>query len=242
MKRKLAAILLATTVGITVLPAPAEAQFFGGSIVFDPKNYAENLLTATRELQQVNNETQELQNEATMLQNMGKNLSSLNGSQLPAMTSALTRIGTLMNEGNGIAFNVNATNTAWTQSYPTSYPIDTPMTTLTAGAQTRWQQAMAAFQQALHIQAQIVQNVEGDSATLTNLVNASQGAQGNLQVSQAANQLQALAIEQQLQTQNLMAAQYRATALEQARNAEAEEEGSVAFQNFIGSSNAYTPQ
>ena len=101
---------------------------------------------------------------------------------------------------------------------------------------------MAAFQKAMQVQAQITQNVQSDSATLTNLVDASQGAEGNLQVTQAGNQLLALSTKQQLQIENLMAAQYRANALEQARNAEAEEEGRAAFQRFMGTDNAYTPQ
>ena len=132
--------------------------------------------------------------------------------------------------GQGIAFNVNATNTAFAQTYPQNYPTATTTSTLHADAHKRWQDAMAAFQQTMQVQAQIAQNVQADSATLTNLVNASQGAEGNLQVTQAGNQLLALSTKQQLQIENLMAAQYRATALEEARNAEAEEEGRAAFQ------------
>lgn len=238
MKRKLAAILLATAIVMPVLMAPAAAQW----AVYDAANYAQNVLEAARALQQINNQIQSLQNQAQMLTNMGKNLASLNTSQLASMISALTQISGLMNQGSGIAFNVSATNSAFAQTYPQNYPSTTTNGTLVADAHNRWQNAMAAFLQALQVQAQIAQNVQGDSTTLAGLVNASQGAQGNLQVQQAGNQLLALSTKQQLQIQNLMAAQYRATALEQARNAEAEEEGRAAFQNFIGTSNAYTPQ
>lgn len=238
MKHRFLTVFLATALGTATLIMPAQAQM----AVFDGSNYAQNLLQAARALQQINNQIQQLQNEATMLQNMGKNLSSLNTSQLGTMISALTSIGNLMNQGSGIAFNTNATTAAWNTSYPSSYPITTPTTTLAANAQTRWQQAMQAFQLALKVQAQIVQNVQGDSTTLTSLVNTSQGAVGNLQVSQATNQLLALSTKQQLQLQNLEAAQYRATALESARNAETEADGQASFQQFMGSSTAYTPQ
>lgn len=238
MKRRLLTIFLATALGTATLIMPAQAQM----AVFDGSNYAQNVLQAARALQQINNQIQQLQNEATMLQNMGKNLSSLNTSQLGTMISALTSIGNLMNQGSGIAFNVNSTSSAWNTSYPSSYPVTMPTTTLASNAQTRWQQAMQAFQLALKVQAQIVQNVQGDSTTLTNLVNSSQGAVGNLQVSQATNQLLALSTKQQLQLQNLEAAQYRATALESARNAETEADGQASFQQFMGSNNAYTPQ
>ena len=240
MKRRFVALLLATTLGISAIAVPAQAQLFGG-IVFDPTNYAQNLLTAARALQQVNNQIQQLQNEANMLQNMGKNLTSLNISQLTTMVSALTQINSLMNQAQGIAFNVNATAAAFTQTFPQTYPTTTSASTLTADAQQRWQSTMAAFQQTLQVQAQVAQNVQADTTTLTNLVNASQGAVGNLQVIQAGNQLLALSTKQQLQVQNLMAAQYRATALEQARNAQDEAAGQAAFTNFIGTGVAYTP-
>jgi len=237
VKRKLATIFLATAVSIGVLIMPAEAQM----AVFDGSNYAQNLLQAARALQQINNQIQQLQNEATMLQNMGKNLTSMNSSQLGTMISALTQISSLMNQGSGIAFNTSATNAAWASSFPTTLPLGTSSTTLASGAQTRWQQAMAAFQLALQVQAQIVKNVQGDSTTLTSLVNSSQSAVGNLQVSQATNQLLALSTKQQLQIQNLMAAQYRATALDSARNAETEAAAQSEFTTFIGTGQAYTP-
>ncbi|MDE2111521.1 MAG: P-type conjugative transfer protein TrbJ, partial [Alphaproteobacteria bacterium] len=222
--------------------APAQAQFFGSSIVFDPTNYAQNVLTAARELQQVNNELRELQNEATMLQNMDKNLASLPTSQLGPMVSALTQISSLMNQGNGIAFNVTATNAAWNNMFPASYAVGTPTATMAANAASRWQQTMAGFQQALQMQAQIAQNAQSDSATLSSIVGASQGAVGNLEVSQATNQLLALSTKQQLRIQDLMAAQYRASALESARNAEDQAAAQSEFTTFIGNGQAYTPQ
>ncbi len=238
MKRKLATIFLATAVSVGVLIMPAEAQM----AVFDGSNFAQNVLQAARALQQINNQIQQLQNEATMLQNMGKNLSSLNTSQLSTMISALTQISNLMNQGNGIAFNVNSTNSAWTTSFPSSYAVGTPSTSLAANAQTRWQQSMAAYQQTLQVQAQVAQNVQADATTLSSLVNTSQGAVGNLQVLQATNQLLALATKQQLQVQSLMAAQYRANSLDTARKAEDETAAQTEFTTFLGSNQAYTPQ
>jgi type IV secretion system protein TrbJ len=240
MKRRLAVLILTGTLAACAYTAPAHAQF-GSSIVFDPTNYSQNVLTAARELQQVNNEIQQIQNQVTMIQNMATNLSSLNFSTLPGMISALNDLNGLMNEANGIGFTVSGTNTAFAQSYPLSYPSTTTTTTLASDALMRWEQAMVAFQQTLQVQAQVAQNVQADATTLSTLVTASQGAVGNLQVQQAGNQLLALSAKQQLQTQNLMAAQYRASALEQARHAEEEEEGQTAFQTFLGASSAYTP-
>jgi P-type conjugative transfer protein TrbJ len=235
LRSMLAAALMATT----VLMAPAQAQW----TVFDPQNYAQNLLTAARALQQVNNQIQALQNQAMMLQNMATNLNPLNDiSQISGMVNSLTQITNLMNQAQGISFNVNSTIAAWTRAYPTSYPAGTGNATLAADAQQRWQNSMAAFQDTLKVQAQVVQNVQSDTVTLTKLTNDSQSATGNLAVTQATNQLIALSTKQQLQIQSLMAAQYRATALDQARNAEAEQDGQTQFQTFLGSNNAYAPQ
>ncbi|MEJ1968437.1 MAG: hypothetical protein WDN03_07365 [Rhizomicrobium sp.] len=159
------------------------------------------------------------------------------------MVTALTQISTLMNQGQGIAFNVKRHQHglhADLSAIP--IPNGTTTTTLQADALKRWQDSMAAFQQTLTIQAQVAQNVQADTATLTSLTNASQGAIGNLQVSQATNQLLALSTKQQLQIQSLMAAQYRATALDQARSAEDQEEARSAFSTFLGKGSAYTPQ
>jgi len=237
-RKKLATLLLATTLALGGIATPATAQW----AVFDAQNYVQNVLEAARALQQINNQIQSLQNEANMLTGMGKNLQSLNVSSLGSIVSDLTQISTLMNQAQGISFNVNASQTAFAQTYPQSYTASTTNGTLAADALKRWQDAMAAFHQTLTVQSQVAQNVQTDTATLSQLVTASEGAVGNLQVSQATNELLALSIKQQLQIQSMMAAQYRASTLEQGRNAESETQSQTAFSNFIGSGQAYTPQ
>jgi hypothetical protein len=49
-------------------PSAAHAQI----TVFDPSNYSQNMLTAARTLQQINNQIQSLQNEAQMLLNQAR--------------------------------------------------------------------------------------------------------------------------------------------------------------------------
>src|SRR3546814_17533808 len=101
---------------------------------------------------------------------------------------------------------------------------------------------MSADQQTRRREAQVGENGQADGATLSELVTASQGAVGSLQAQQATNQLLALSTKQQLQSQNLMAAQYRSEALDQARKAQAEEAARAATARFPGSGTAYTPR
>ncbi len=240
-RKPLARLLLASCLALPIAALPvrdAGAQF----AVFDAANFSQNILTAARALQQINNQIQSLQNEAQMLANMARNLQSLNFSSLDQMVANLSQVSSLMDRAQGIAFDVTATQTAFARSYPQQYATTIGTDQLFADAHQRWQNSMDAFQRTLIVQAQVARNVEADSGTLADLVNASQGAVGSLQAQQAANQLIALSVKQQLQIQSLMAAQYRASTLEQARDAESEEEARAATRNFLGSGIAYTPQ
>jgi len=241
MKHTLRAALVGVSL-LALVAAPAQAQFFGSSIVFDPTNYAQNVLTASHTLQQITNQIQSLQNQAMMLQNMANELQHLNFSSLAQMTSSLTQISTLLNQASGIAFNLSSTQAALTQNFPQSYGAALTGNQLMASAETNWTNAMAAFRQTMQVQSQVVANIQSDQGLLSNLVTQSQGAVGDLQAEQAANQLLALSAKQQFQLQALMAAQYRADALDRARQAQTEEQARLATQTFIGSGNAYTPQ
>ncbi|MGK9232200.1 P-type conjugative transfer protein TrbJ [Inquilinus limosus] len=231
-------VLILAAATSALLPAPAPAQWD----VFDSSNYAQNVLQAARALEQINNQIQSLQNQATMLQNMARNLTSLDVSSLDGITGDLQRIGMLMNQAQGIGFDVQSVETIFDQRYPEAYDAGTGIGKLVSDAEARWQDARSAFRQTLQVQSQIAQTVQSDTGKLSELVNASQGAVGSLQAQQATNQLLALSIKQQLQVQSLLAAQGRAEALDAATNAEAEEEGRAAFTTFLGSSNAYSGQ
>ena len=216
------------------MPKPAVAQI----AVIDAANLTQNVLTAARELQQIDNQIQSLQNQATMLENEARNLASLNYSSLDGVTTDLNQISDLMNQAQGISFDVQSVEAAFQQTYPQEYAAGMSISQLLSAAQTRWQNSRDAFQQTMTVQSQIAQTVQTDTGKLADLVNASQGAVGSLQAQQATNQLLALSIKQQLQIQTLMAAQGRAETLNDADNAEAELEGQAALNTFLGSSNA----
>jgi conjugal transfer/entry exclusion protein len=57
-----------------------------------------------------------------------------------------------------------------------------------------------------------------------------------------ANQLLALSTKQQLQLQNLMAAEFREQSMERARRAQAEIEARAATRRFLGTGKAYSPR
>jgi P-type conjugative transfer protein TrbJ len=241
MKLRLTGSFLALAAGLAS-SLPANEATASGWPVFDASNFAQNILEAARALEQINNQIKSLQNEAVMLQNDAKNLASLDQSSLAGMTGDLQRISGLMTQAQGITFDVQATQTMFDRSFPAKESQGSTIPTIVSEATQRWQLAMDAFRQSMTLQSAITETVQSDTAKLGSLVDASQGAVGNLQVSQTTNQLLALSIKQQLQIENLMAADARATNLEQARKAQSEESGKAALTRFLGDGNAYTPE
>ncbi|MCB4859641.1 P-type conjugative transfer protein TrbJ [Sphingobium sp. PNB] len=225
-------------VTLIVPSAPAHAQF----TVFDPSNYSQNLLTAARTLQQVNNQIRSLQNQAQSLVNQAKNLTTIGFPEIQAITSTLQQIDQLMGQAQGIQFRVDGLDQQFRQLFPQSFNQSLTMNGQVVAARTRLDTEMAAYKQTMGVQAQVVENVQADAQTLGGIVSRSQGAEGALQAQQATNQLLALTAKQQFQIQNLMAAQYRAEATEAARRAQAEAEGRAATTKFLGTGTAYTPQ
>ena len=238
MRRKIYALALSLFVAIAPM-RPAHAIFGFGDIVFDPSNYAQNLLTAARTLQQINNQIRQLQNEAQMLINQANNLANLPYSASAEIQARLYQILTLIRSAQGIAFTIAQTEAAFAAYYPENYETFSNLEMVTH-ARVRWEQTRHALHDALVMHAQIANVVEADTATLDTLMNQSQSAVGNLQVTQAGNQLVALSVKQDLQTQQLLAAQYRAETLDRARTVAIEEQARVYTARFLGDGNAYS--
>jgi len=236
----IAAVLSLATAGSLAMAigTSASAQI----TVFDPTNYSQNLLTAARALQQINNQVQSLQNQARMLLNQSKNLSRIDFPEVQALTQKLQQIDRLMGQAQGISYRVGTVDSEFRALYPRS--LDQALTTdaRVIDAKARMDASMAAFNQTMQVQAQVVGNVDADGAALASIVARSQGAEGALQVQQATNQLLALAAKQQFQIQTMMAAQYRAQSLEAARRAQAEADARGATARFLGNGTAYTPR
>jgi len=148
---------------------PASAQF--GGIVFDPRNYAQNILTAARTLQQVNNQIQSLQNEARALTNQARNLASLPFSSLAALEAQVRQTQQLLSQAQRIAYDVRSIDQAFTSRYR-SVPLGASDATLIASARDRWQDSVGAFEDALKVQAGVVGNIDGARGTMQGIVSA----------------------------------------------------------------------
>ena len=234
MRKTLLAI--AAAVLMSTMPA-AQAQW----VVIDPTNLVQNILTAARTLQQINNQIQQLQNEAQMLTNQSKNLTSLNFSALNQLQSALSATNQLLQQAQGLAFNLTQMETQFAQLYPNAYTASTSANQMALDASQRWQNSLEALRTATQVQSQSVQNFTSDEQILSDLVNSSQSAVGALQATQATNQLLALQARQAIQAQQLQITQDRAAALEQARQVAVHARAVEVRNRFHGTGTPHTP-
>jgi type IV secretion system protein TrbJ len=225
------------TVLLTTAVMPAYAQF----TVFDPTNFSQNVLTAARELQQVNNEIQGLQNQAASLINQARNLASLPYSSLAQLEQSITQTQQLLAQAQRIGYDVATIDQAFTQTYPQAYSNATTSQRLVADAQVRWQNSLAAFQDAMRVQAGVVQNLDSTRTQIDALVSSSQSATGALQAAQSGNQLVALQTKQLADFTAVMAAIARAQSLEGARNVESEEQAKAQLTRFLDYGPGYQP-
>ena len=218
---------------LALLAAAAAPASAAGLPVFDPANYAQNLLQAARALEQINNQVKSLQNQATMVDAMTRNLRTIDFPQLQQMTSAMQRIDRLMGKAQSIDFKVDGLDQRIERLFPGAVQHALTGDQQLADARSRLDAARESYRQAMGVQAQVAENVREDAGLLNQLAASSQGAAGALEVGQAANQLLALSVKQQLQLQTLVASEFRGTAIERARRSQAEEDGRAGTRRFL---------
>jgi len=223
-------LLAATGLAGLIAPARARAQF----TVFDPTNYAQNVLQAARALQTINNQISSLQNEAQMLIGQARSLASLPYSSLATLQAQVDRTRELLGQAQGLAYDVAQIREAFRTQYG-AVELSASDAALTQRAETRWGAAVAGFEDSLKVQAGVVGGLGASRDQLTNLIGQSQGAVGGLQAAQAGNQLLALQAQQLADLLALSAAQGRAQALEAADRAAARADAKARFSRFIGS-------
>ena len=214
-------------------PAPAFT-------VFDPWNYKENLLTAIRSLEEIQNQVKQLTNEAQMLTKMDLNLEQLGSSVGGDLKSSLGDIEALLKKADGIALSVSETDSEMKKLFPSEYANALTNDESLNATRQRWDETLSAFKRSLILQAKVIENTTEDGSVLSGLLSKSSTAVGNLQVQQAGNELMGLNIKQQLQLQTLIATEQRAQGLERARALASEEEARLRFNSFVGDGEAYT--
>ena len=138
-----------------VLVPPASAAW----IVYDPTNYSQNLLSAARALEQINNQITSLQNEAQMLINQARNLASLPYSSLQQIQQSVQRTQQLLSQAQNIAFDVGQIDQAFQSKYA-NVSLSATDAQLVADAKERWRNSVGGLQDAMRVQATVVGNID----------------------------------------------------------------------------------
>lgn len=233
---RLAFFMLAAPLALSpLLTTPAQAI-----IVYDPTNYAQNVLQAARALQQINNQITSLQNEATMLINQARNLASLPFSSLQQLQQSVQRTQQLLSQAQNIAYSVQDIDKAFQTKYG-NISLSASDQQLVADARSRWQNTVGALQDSMRVQAGVVGNIDSNRTQMSALVGQSQGATGALQATQAGNQLLALQSQQLSDLVALLAANGRAGALTEAERTAAAEQGREQRRRFLTPGSGYQP-
>lgn len=112
-KTRLLAASAIVALGLVLTPAPARAQFglFGSGIVFDPSNFARNVLHYKRRLEQMNLQRQQLQQQVAAM----RKLRNPNWRQINA---TLAHIDALMQQGQALAYSLRAIDAEFQRTFP----------------------------------------------------------------------------------------------------------------------------
>ena len=161
--RLITSSIVAITLGLSVEPAPAQL------IVFDPSNYAQNVLTAARALQQINNQIVSLQNQAQILINQARNLATLPFSSLLQLEQSILRTQQLLAQAQRIAYDIGQIDRAFSTTYAQASSSLSDQAMI-ANAQMRWQNSMAGLQDAMRTQATVVGNINTNRTQMSALV------------------------------------------------------------------------
>lgn len=237
MRRSRRRLAFAGSIAIAACIAAGDAR---GLTVFDPINYEQNLLTAVRSLESLQNQVRQLQGQAQQLLRMDLNLQPLGGGIGGDLQNTLGQLRARIGEGDALALKVRDTDAAFERLYPKSFSDAVTGDELVRAARSRWEEALAGFRRAALLQGQVSEAIDGDGRLLGSVLLRSQSAVGALQAVQAGNELAALNVKQALQLQVLLAVQHRADTADRLRSVIAEEEARVRFKSFVGNGRAYS--
>ena len=197
--------------------------------VFDPVNYQQNLLTAARALEQIDDQVRQLQNQVLMIVRMDQNLVRLGSTISPDLQRTFSDIRIQLRAGGGIALRLQATQSGYEPLFPRQASTALSSDDVLRNAKSRWDEEYAGLKRAALLQGQIADGVDVDTRLLGDAMARSRNAAGALEAAQAGNELTALSVKQSLALQSLFAGQHRAETLTRARDLVTEDEGRQRF-------------
>lgn len=229
------------------VPRWSYAVFGVGDVVIDPTNLVQNSLTALRTLQttvnqatQIANEVRMIANQVQQLANEARNLASLPTSLLGDIQGQLRGYTATLSQAQGLSFQLRSIAPQFEQLYATFGQPARSSAGLLQQASQWTQQLREASAAAMQVQS-VWERLTGQQTRLQTALTASDNAGGNLQVSQATNQLLGVLAEQQASLQQILAASSRAEASLLATQAAQDDAARANAQHFMNGFTTMTP-
>ena len=193
----LGAALLALS--LILAPAPqARAQM----AVIDPTNLAQNLLQATRALEQINNQIAQIEQATAMLRQNPLQLS-------PELSQSIGQARDLFRSAQGIAFQVDQLGDDLRTLYPETW-ADFDLERV-LGQSDQWlAESRRALERAMEAEARAARSIERAQGNIDRALQSSSGAEGQTGAIQAGNQLLGIQAAQLAEIHALLIAQGRA--------------------------------
>lgn len=195
--RSLVMLGLAAIVAVTPM-APARAQM----AVIDPTNLAQNLLQATRALEQINNQIRQIEQATQMLRQNPLQLS-------PELTQSISEARELFDTAQGIAFEVNQVGENLRTLYPETWE-DFDLAGVLQQSERWEQESRESLQRAMEAEARAARSIEGSRNRIDRALQSSSSAEGQTGAIQASNQLLGVTASQLAEIHALLIAQGRA--------------------------------
>jgi type IV secretion system protein TrbJ len=228
---KCARLILLLVAGICSVLAgimPADAQFGGTQIVFDPQMFA-------RQLQQLQQETATVTNLAEQLQYAIKNTTGGGAGVWQSNQGLLANLGNLISEQEGLSYTFQNLTQQFQQLYPGFNTVSTPGV---QSLQTTFDTTLNTLNGALASAQAQADDFQPEQASLQTLEIKNQSAIGNLQAVQTGNEI-ALAEVQQIQMlRQLVMAQTNSQNVAAANQTNTQVQGSLEAQALLSASPA----
>src|ERR1019366_4195179 len=173
------------------IPFEAEAQL----VVVDPKNLAENVISALQNTQAVMNQITQLAHEVQSLANEAQNLQSMPASVAASVLgqypSQFGQLVAAMKSIGGIAQNLATLTAQFNATFPNTALAQGPLSNATITTQLNgWlNQSRSVYQGAYNTQAQVMGSLGADSNNIQSLVLQSGASHGALDAIEAGNQI-----------------------------------------------------
>ncbi len=192
------AVMLIPNSVVTCMTAPAVGQ----QIVHDPSNHAENLLAATRAIEQIRNQVAQIEQQATMLAKGSLQLS-------PELSQTIDEAEALFRSAEGLAYDIDRLGGELKALYPETWDAYDLSTVLQQS--DRWvAESRSSLAFAMQAEARAAANLGASRARINSALTASQAAEGQTSAVQAGNQLLGVTATQLAGIEALMIAEGRA--------------------------------